>query len=522
MSKFTQYFYPNSKILKSEGNEIDGKMEGEWKFYREDGTLESKGTYKDGNPDGHFYYYHENGQESANGVYKGEKREGDWIWHFDNGGLNQHGSYIDGKLQGPYNWFHQTGEPSTVGAFKNGERDGYWEWTNVEGAITYQMNYDEGKRIKFERSFTQDGKQLLLEKHYEDGTLHGDFKAFYTDGSPKEEAHYIHGFLHGVHLIWEDGKKKKKEYDNGVPILTEKRWKSLAGQIDKKRDYYDKMDVIEKVASYDARVRSILYMFKEGYLDFNKHADLWSEIDDDIDTLSSEEFVKLLKGVKLTKKQLENSNCFLPFWPLSLDKISMHLYAQDPKPFDEMGTGYSQNVLEGIRLVQIRFGTQDKSCLKKDIAKELAKQHLHDYGIGLSGGGIDGSFSNVWMYQDGKVVEVNISDTGRGHLPNEAFYDFIELFTSREEWEKALLKDALTFEWNLPMPHAMDAVKIASIQEFAILYKAFSTSTYNDFYWALTELRNDSIEDLEFLTKGSKRRLSSRAVVRMCCCNSNY
>jgi antitoxin component YwqK of YwqJK toxin-antitoxin module len=492
--------------LASEGEEIDGKKHGTWKWFYDNGQLEKQGEYEHGRPFGHFYFYYPNGQESANGRYENDDyRLGDWIWHFEDGTINQYGTYVEGKLHGPYQWNHQSnGAPSTIGAFHHGERDGKWVWTSPEGAVTYEMQYDKGKKNGYERKYSADGKILIYDKHWKNGQLHGDYLVNDENGNLIEQASYIDGFLDGEHIKVENGKKKKKQYDKGVPILTEKRWTSLANQINKKKDNYAKMSVMEKVADWGARARSIWFMAKEGFLDLDNHADLWSELKSDLNYLGAAEFIEILKTLKLNKKQLQHCHKFLSFWPMALDYICMHYYAQDPNLFDASLQDFSKNLQEGIKLVQIRFGNASQEILKIDMAKELADQQINHYGIGTQGGGVNGAFSNVYWAKDGKVIELNISKPERGGLPNEAFYELIESFTTKDAWEKALLAEALKKEWNLPMPQAMDAIRIANKEEFAQLFKAFSTSHFKDFYWALLELRNDSIEDLEWMAKELK------------------
>ncbi len=452
-----QQTYHDNKQLASEGEEIEGKKQGTWKWYYPNGNLEKQGEYDQGKPFGHFYFYHENGQESANGRYEGENcRVGNWIWN------------------------------------------------NPEGAISYEMQYEKGKKNGYERKYSADGQSLIFEKHWKNGKLHGSFLLNDDTGNLVEQANYIDGFLDGEQLKVENGKKKKKKYALGVPVLSEKRWTSLANQINKKKDHYAKMKVMEKVANWGARARSIWFMAKEGYLDLEFHAGLWSDLKSDLHYLNTEEFISILKGLKLDEDSLKNSHKFLSFWPMALDYICMHYYAKDSNAFDAALEDFSPNVQEGIKLVQIRFGKATKDVLKIDMAKELADQQINHYGIGAQGGGVDGAFSNVYWAKDGKAITLNISKPERGGLPNEAFYEFIKSFTTKENWEKALLATALKKEWNLPMPHAMDAVRIANSEEFIQLFKAFSTSHFKDFYWALLELRNDSIEDLEWMAKKLK------------------
>ncbi|MBP5782526.1 MAG: hypothetical protein J6W04_03195, partial [Bacteroidales bacterium] len=45
-SDFVQFFYPNGKVVSSEGFMVDGKPDGYWKSYYENGNLKSEGNRK--------------------------------------------------------------------------------------------------------------------------------------------------------------------------------------------------------------------------------------------------------------------------------------------------------------------------------------------------------------------------------------------------------------------------------------------------------------------------------------------
>ncbi|MCI5054715.1 MAG: hypothetical protein MRY83_01335 [Flavobacteriales bacterium] len=503
--EFVQNFYKNSTVVESEGNLLNGKKHGLWKFYYENGQLKSKGDYLEDQANGHFYYYHENGQESANGIYEGENRIGDWIWHFDNAQVNQYGSYVNGKLEGDYRWFHKTGEPSTVGQFKNGKRFGDWVWTTTEGIVTTRLTYNENGHLDgLEQRFSKDGKILLTERNRVNAKLHGKVEKNDEQGNPIELSFYVENHLDGEQLLWEDGKKTIKNYVLGVPVFTDKKWKSLASKINKKKDHYAKMDVLDDVVEYNSKERAIWHMFVHNFLDFDRHYDLWSEIEGDLATIKSSDLVELLKTTKLSDKILESTHNFLAFWPFSLDQICMHLYAQDPEPFDEAIEEFDTNVKEGVKSIQIRFGKLDKSKMGKNMSYELAYQHIHDYGLGTSVGGANGYFNNVWWQKNGKVFELSICENNISRRPNQDFDLFINTFTDLEHFKETLLEVALKNEHNLPVPQSMYALQKADKDQFVTLFKAMSTSTYEDFYWVLTELRNDSIEDLEYVAKEIK------------------
>ncbi|MEA3444283.1 MAG: hypothetical protein U9R19_06090 [Bacteroidota bacterium] len=62
-------FYPNGQVYK-EGNYIDEKYTGEWKFYYQNGNTKSIGNYRRGNLVGKFKSYYITGEIEQDGMYQ--------------------------------------------------------------------------------------------------------------------------------------------------------------------------------------------------------------------------------------------------------------------------------------------------------------------------------------------------------------------------------------------------------------------------------------------------------------------
>jgi antitoxin component YwqK of YwqJK toxin-antitoxin module len=66
------YFFKNGKI-KAAGPYVDGKMEGEWMFYRETGQLWVVGNFKNNMKHGSWVRYDKNGQTEYNERFENNK-----------------------------------------------------------------------------------------------------------------------------------------------------------------------------------------------------------------------------------------------------------------------------------------------------------------------------------------------------------------------------------------------------------------------------------------------------------------
>ena len=71
-------YYSDGKI-KMEGNTVNGKAHGLWRYYYENGFVWSEGKFRHGKRHGNSLVYFENGKKRLQGQYKEGERVGWWI-----------------------------------------------------------------------------------------------------------------------------------------------------------------------------------------------------------------------------------------------------------------------------------------------------------------------------------------------------------------------------------------------------------------------------------------------------------
>ncbi len=151
---YQKKYHPNGK-LSSEENEINGKRDGEWKFYTDDGILFEGSTWYEG---------------KANGLYAS-------FYHFKNKtNLYESGTFLGGKKDGEITYYYPNNKKSFV-----------------------EIWYD-GKFEKMTSMFDENGKLISS-----NGT--GKMKTYFPSGKLKYECEYIKGFRTGVGTWY---------YDNGL------------------------------------------------------------------------------------------------------------------------------------------------------------------------------------------------------------------------------------------------------------------------------------------------------------------
>lgn len=86
------HYWENGKIL-SQLHYINGKREGECKYWYKSGQLMKNGCYKNGKMSGPFISYYENGQIESQGTFKYSesteysRKDGVWKYYYENGQL---------------------------------------------------------------------------------------------------------------------------------------------------------------------------------------------------------------------------------------------------------------------------------------------------------------------------------------------------------------------------------------------------------------------------------------------------
>lgn len=179
--------------LYGEGNYIDGKKTGEWKFFYRYGKSEQIGKYNaSGKPEGTWKWFYESGnikreEQLKNGIANGFFQE-----LSDSGKVIVKGNFIDGEEDGE--WFYEVNDDKVIGTYVNGKKEGIWK------------NYF-GDKMYFEGSYIE-GLQDGLQVYYWD------------NGRIKEKGSYIAGKKEGNWVLFSyDGLKLLTlEYIDGIEI----------------------------------------------------------------------------------------------------------------------------------------------------------------------------------------------------------------------------------------------------------------------------------------------------------------
>lgn len=115
-----QTFYPNG-IVKEEGNWIDDKQEGIWKYYNEDGSLYAIVSFKNDKQDGKSVFYYPNKNISEESYFVNGMLDGITKKYFQNGKLKEVANWSKGKKDGETVLYDSASDKLTKAIYSKGE-----------------------------------------------------------------------------------------------------------------------------------------------------------------------------------------------------------------------------------------------------------------------------------------------------------------------------------------------------------------------------------------------------------------
>lgn len=94
---YVQTYYKNGE-LKSQGNTIDNKKNGIWKFYYQSGEIKSEGNFKNDRLHGIWKLYYKNGELEEKKTWKNGVIDGAFQNYSKENQLIISGNYLEGRI----------------------------------------------------------------------------------------------------------------------------------------------------------------------------------------------------------------------------------------------------------------------------------------------------------------------------------------------------------------------------------------------------------------------------------------
>lgn len=180
--------------LKYEGNFINDKPNGEFKYYYSNGKLKALTVYADSGRKAQTIMFFNNGKKNAEGIYIDKKKDGHWIYYGTNEVKISEENYKNGIKEGTWKYYYDDGKINRVENYKNNLLDGesldYYADSILKLKCTFLNNKLNGKYQYFYNS----GK-ILLTGSYKNDTKDGEWMFFDENGLGNRKLLYKDGSL---------------------------------------------------------------------------------------------------------------------------------------------------------------------------------------------------------------------------------------------------------------------------------------------------------------------------------------
>jgi len=197
VSSYDFEYYENGQLKEEPSFNIDGLWDGDWIRYFEGGEKASQRGYGNGRPDGL------------------------WItWHDSTFVKVQEMTYKDSLLEDKYFEWWMDEKPKVTGFYVHGKKDSKWSYWDKFAHQRFEIYEMDELLFKWGWEY-YDNNQVKEEFEYiKTGVLHGEWYAYYKDGSHRGFRGYDNGLRNGAWIDWyTNGQKSfERKYELDQPV----------------------------------------------------------------------------------------------------------------------------------------------------------------------------------------------------------------------------------------------------------------------------------------------------------------
>ena len=151
-----------SETIYGQGETVNGKKEGIWKFYHDNGKLAAEIPYAMGQEDGYAIYYYESGVKESTTNWVNGVENGEAFHYYENGKIKDHGFYKNGKQHEVFTFYLESGNLELIHYFQDGIK--YKE----------ELFHPEKETKSIVVAFDGNGKVKQMEMYYDSGEKYGE------------------------------------------------------------------------------------------------------------------------------------------------------------------------------------------------------------------------------------------------------------------------------------------------------------------------------------------------------------
>ena len=250
-------FY-NDGSLKHEGNIINGKHDGEWRYYTAGGILSSIENWKEEMESGVQQTFYPAGFLKSEYYCDSNKIDGPYKEYFQDGKIKLISYYRKGLLQGEYKTYYNSGQLMGEYYFKDNIQTGRAYEYSPEGKLSADIEYDEEGEIKIinyyingklDLTIPYDKDSITIQSFYPngkikyratlvDGLKDGVSESFYPNGKIQSSQVNIHGKINGLSKYWDIEGRQESVYPYIMDKIEGKAYNYDNGKLEN-TNYYE-------------------------------------------------------------------------------------------------------------------------------------------------------------------------------------------------------------------------------------------------------------------------------------------
>lgn len=157
---YATLFHENGNLM-AKGKYLKQQKDSLWQYFdQENGKLLSEEFYSDGKKQGIVKTYYPSGEVAEEVTYKNDVKDGPWKQYFTDGAIKGKGTYVNGEPDGMYIMYHINGNVQVSGKYAAGEKEGVWVYLSSIGQMEKKEIYQKGLLISEENMETKNDSTL--------------------------------------------------------------------------------------------------------------------------------------------------------------------------------------------------------------------------------------------------------------------------------------------------------------------------------------------------------------------------
>lgn len=201
-----------------------GRKTGPWKIEYPNGSTLYEASFHEGRPVGKMIRYYESGAVRARMDFDSLEDKSFTRLYYKNGKPAAEGWHVKKAKDSVWTYFSEFDETVRIReSYQDGSLHGLVRSYYSSGVVSEEVNWQDNLKAGPWKQYYEDGS-LRLECRYEKDQLNGDYEVFYADSTIKVSGAYLDNLSHGTWSFFDETGSEvySIEYVNGQAVDNEK------------------------------------------------------------------------------------------------------------------------------------------------------------------------------------------------------------------------------------------------------------------------------------------------------------